>query len=79
MRNYLSDVSSPYGAPRRDGHPGEGRIYLRANGYDRGGAYWGHGQPLWYYESDAEPDFHAASRACMILEELHGPLRFFRR
>lgn len=26
------------------------RIYLDAGGYDNGGAYWGHGEPLYYYE-----------------------------
>lgn len=56
-RNPISPVSSRYGAPM--GRPSRfnldtdaGRIHLRrvplnSGGYDAGGAYWGHGAPLW--------------------------------
>lgn len=41
------------------------RVRLDSGGYDKGGAYWGHGSPLWYYE-DLEGRIayrRAASRA----------------
>lgn len=54
----LSKVSCKYGAPmgRPGAHPGDdphcvirvSRVRLDAGGYDSGGAYWGHGEPLWY-------------------------------
>lgn len=30
------------------------RVYLDSGGYDKGGAYWGHGTPLWCLWGDAE-------------------------
>lgn len=54
----LKQVSCKYGAPmgRPGAHPGDDprciirvrRVRLDSGGYDEGGAYWGHGQPLWY-------------------------------
>lgn len=50
----LSNVSSKYGAPmgrRSDidlyGKVRLARVRLDSGGYDNGGAYWGHGEPLW--------------------------------
>ena len=55
---FITPVSCKYGAPMGR-HTGPdyleteaGRIYLRrvpldSGGYDRGGAYWGHGPALW--------------------------------
>ena len=63
--NPVPHVHSPYGAPM--GRPAQGvgadpmtpfelrRIRINNGGYDDGGAYWGIGQPLyWYcsYETD---------------------------
>jgi hypothetical protein len=57
--NPTPDVNRHYGAPMGR-HTGPnyletcaGRLYLRrvpidSGGYDRGGAYWGFGAPLWY-------------------------------
>ncbi len=63
-RQVLPDVSSKYGAPmgRRDfrGDPDYEyhihltRVRLDSGGYDSGGAYWGHGQPL--YMAEAGPN-----------------------
>lgn len=58
MQTFISPVSCKYGAPMGR-HTGPdyldtdaGRIYLRRvyldkGGYDKGGAYWGLGAPLW--------------------------------
>lgn len=70
-RYKLPNVGSRYGAPmgRRGAHPGDDphcqlwvrRVRLDRGGYDEGGAYWGHGQPLWYIhgtdEFEGERDF----------------------
>ncbi len=61
-RNPTPEVNSQYGAPmgRRSDHlsalivePQEKvtlrRIRLNSGGYDSGGAYWGIGQPLFYW------------------------------
>jgi hypothetical protein len=62
-RNPTPNVSSQYGAPMGRGsnranqaEPAE-RFYLRrvrldSGGYDNGGAYWGTGQPLYYWEGE---------------------------
>lgn len=55
-----SKVSSKYGAPMGRGHSAEpltGKIRMRlvrldSGGYDKGGAYWGIGAPLYYAEGD---------------------------
>ena len=64
MLAKLPDVSSKYGAPmgRADqAHPGLvdeplkislRRVPLDSGGYDSGGAYWGHGQPLYWVQSE---------------------------
>ena len=56
-RPVLERVSCRYGAPmgRPGAHPGDDPhcpirvrlIPLDSGGYDSGGAYWGHGAPLW--------------------------------
>jgi hypothetical protein len=58
MATFITQVSLKYGAPMGR-HTGPdfldtdaGKIYLRrvpinCGGYDRGGAYWGIGAPLW--------------------------------
>ena len=61
----LNHVSSRYGAPMgRSGSKGDPdwpykisltRIRLDSGGYDSGGAYWGHDQPL-YWASAASGD-----------------------
>ena len=61
---FITPVSCKYGAPMGR-HTGPdfldtdaGKIYLRrvpldSGGYDKGGAYWGLGQPLWEtYDQD---------------------------
>ena len=57
----MTKVSTTYGAPM--GRHGsycepEGRVYLRrlqldSGGYDSGGAYWGHGAPI-YWATDGQ-------------------------
>lgn len=60
----LPDVSCQYGAPmgRRQASAADSkqpmkfrlsRVYLNSGGYDRGGAYWGIGTPLYQAEADA--------------------------
>lgn len=61
------------------------RIRLDSGGYDNGGAYWGHGAPLWYAETESvdgeaimyfrAPDRDAAKVA--VLRRYPGA-RFFR-
>lgn len=58
MQTFITPVSCKHGAPMGR-HTGPdyldttaGKIYLRRvpldnGGYDKGGAYWGHGAPLW--------------------------------
>lgn len=57
--SQFQNVSSRYGAPMgRHGSPlgctPRGvrlfRVRLNSGGYDDGGAYWGHGEPLWCAE-----------------------------
>lgn len=77
----LPNVSSRYGAPM--GRANEGnietclprfvrlfRVDLDSGGYDNGGAYWGHGMPLWCaLDDDGNRQFiRAASRARAALE-----------
>jgi hypothetical protein len=58
MNTFIKQVNSKYGAPMGrftgpnflDTDAGKivlRRIYLDNGGYDRGGAYWGHGEPLY--------------------------------
>jgi hypothetical protein len=58
MITFITNVSSKYGAPMGrftgpnflDTDAGKivlRRVYLDNGGYDRGGAYWGHGEPLY--------------------------------
>lgn len=58
----LGRPSLPY--PEADGQPSPGsrpagrlrlaRVRLDAGGYDNGGAYWGHGAPLWLAHGQTE-------------------------
>lgn len=59
----LPDVNAAHGAPmgRRDRYAGGDeaplkfslqRVPLDRGGYDSGGAYWGHGAPLYWAESE---------------------------
>ncbi len=86
--NPTPNVSSRYGAPmgRYTGNPepdAQGKFSLRrvsldSGGYDSGGAYWGHGEPLyWYCSADgtAEGFLRAWSRdeaKAAVLEECPG-------
>ena len=73
ISNPTPDVSSRYGAPMGR-HTGPDylateagplylrRIHLNSGGYDTGGAYWGHGAPLFYVEDqDGNSQFMRAS------------------
>ena len=71
------------------GHPwlGTNRLYLRrlhldSGGYDEGGAYWGHGQPLYWATDGAGVDVfrRAPSRvtAKRLLLEKFPKARFYR-
>lgn len=67
-KNPTPLVNSRYGAPMGRGARGEGkydilpharpmylvRCPLNSGGYDRGGAYWGLGEPLYYYSANPE-------------------------
>lgn len=90
----LPAVNSRYGAPLgRHGHdegallPGD-RVYLRrlrldSGGYDEGGAYWGHGQPIyWAYALDGALDITMRARTrdavkAALLADYPG-IKFFR-
>ena len=59
------------------------RCPLDGGGYDRGGAYWGIGQPLYYYEgplSDISGYVRGSTRekAKEAVRELHPNAKFFR-
>lgn len=94
FRDITADsVSCKYGAPMgRRTVPDfldadAGRIYLRrvainSGGYDRGGAYWGIGQPLWLAQDQDGSCriFRAASRnaaKAAIMADFEGA-RFYR-
>lgn len=59
------------------------RVRLDSGGYDSGGAYWGHGAPLWHAEAEdgsGESFYRAASRSAAkaaVAEDFPGA-RFFR-
>jgi hypothetical protein len=96
----LSNVSSKYGAPmgRRSFKVDPDaritfklrRVYLDSGGYDNGGAYWGHGAPLYQYsgydregtpeEEAAEGYLRAGSRedAKRQVRELYHRASFYR-
>ncbi len=93
MANPTPPVSSTYGAPMgrytgpdylcaEAGKVQLRRIRLDSGGYDPGGAYWGHGKPL-YWACDGDGNkrfFRAASReaAKAELRNIFGPLSFYR-
>lgn len=60
------------------------RVPLDSGGYDRGGAYWGLGAPLYYFEyeglSDISGYIRAGSResAKKIIREEYPHAKFFR-
>lgn len=92
MANPLPEVAGRYGAPmgrktfglviepgvRLNLH----RVYLDAGGYDRGGAYWGLGMPIYTYGNGAGWGYlRASSRdaAKAIIRQRHGAsLEFLR-
>lgn len=60
----IPDVNCRYGAPMGRGQASAAdksapikfrlsRVYLNSGGYDRGGAYWGIGAPIYQAEADA--------------------------
>lgn len=67
-KRTLPQVNCTYGAPmgrRSRAHPGLvdepmkfylQRVPLDSGGYDSGGAYWGHGQPLYWYTAADTPE-----------------------
>lgn len=59
------------------------RIRLNNGGYDAGGAYWGHGEPLYYFESfvsDISGYVRGRTREAAKAEvrKLHPKARFYR-
>lgn len=85
------NVSCKYGAPMgRSGSPlGSGRIRLQrvrldSGGYDRGGAYWGVGEPLWvaFDDEGGEKYLRAPSREAaktkLRAEHHEETMRFYR-
>lgn len=94
IRADLKPVNCKYGAPlgrpcTGNFDPDAGRINLQCipldrGGYDRGGVYWGIGQPLYWayqYATDAQEFFRATNRgdAKRIFSDQHGDgFKFFR-
>jgi hypothetical protein len=59
------------------------RVYLDSGGYDSGGAYWGHGQRLYWYASEdgaADGYLRAFDRddAKAAVRKLYPGARFYR-
>lgn len=59
------------------------RVRLNSGGYDSGGAYWGHGQPLFWYEGPGPGEdghLRASDReaAKAAVRKLHPAARFYR-
>lgn len=87
-----SKVSCKYGAPMGRGSSplGSGKVHLArvrldSGGYDRGGAYWGIGEPLFcaWDDEGGEVYLRAASRQAAkarLLAQLANPelVRFYR-
>ncbi len=76
---HFSNVSSKFGAPlgRRSGQvTGKvrlERVRLNSGGYDRGGAYWGIGEPLWVAEdSEGERTYLRAPERSEAKRRLPG-------
>lgn len=73
-KNPTPDVSSKYGAPmgRAGGRSEEGgpyylrRIVINSGGYDAGGAYWGVGAPLYYWESPSGASGYVRARSRVL-------------
>lgn len=90
LPNVPTSYGAPMGRPGRDEGallPGD-RVYLRrlrldSGGYDEGGAYWGHGAPIyWAYALDGAFDITLRARSrkaakAAILADYPG-VRFFR-
>lgn len=93
MQTFINPVSCKYGAPvgRYTGpdflDTSAGKVYLRRvpldqGGYDKGGAYWGIGQPLWeVLDQDGNGTiFRAGSRdkAKALVQENFPDATFYR-
>lgn len=94
LRNPTPKVDCRYGAPMGRGDRGAAtadetvkvslrKIRLNSGGYDSGGAYWGHGQPLYWAGSDCgtvDTYFRARDRAAARAEILarFPAARFYR-
>lgn len=90
---FRENVSCKWGAPmgrgRSDGEPRQlylRRVPLNNGGYDPGGAYWGHGEPLWCawsdpVEGDAFEEYHRAPnrQAAKVKIRAAHPKATFRR
>lgn len=79
--NFFPEVSGRYGAPMGRRNTGNApiddiktvrvfRVRLDSGGYDDGGAYWGHGQPI-YCATDGA-DYFATCRADSRLRAIVG-------
>lgn len=99
MKNPTPDVDCKYGAPmgrptarannKYSIEPGADpfhlvRVPLDKGGYDKGGAYWGLGEPLYYFEFSRVPDLcgyvrgRTRDHAKAAVREIHPNARFFR-
>lgn len=94
MRNPTPNVNCKYGAPmgRHVGPISEGQgdkwalqhVPLDSGGYDRGGAYWGHHQRLYWAFNEStheETFFRARDRAAAkahVRAEYDSAARFYR-
>lgn len=59
------------------------RCPLDSGGYDRGGAYWGHGEALYYYEAHLTDIYgyvrgETREAAKQAVREIHPAARFYR-
>lgn len=82
----LPNVSSRYGAPmgrassQVSGKVRLAQVRLDSGGYDNGGAYWGHGLPLWRAEDTEghEQYFRSLSRGTAKALLAQKGCRFYR-
>jgi hypothetical protein len=74
----LPKLNTQYGAPMgrpSHAHPANAykvyvsKVKLDSGGYDRGGAYWGHGQRL-FWATDATGEFSHFLRACSRMDAI---------
>ncbi len=90
MKNYERKGYSQYGASMGRRSSGElcgkislQRVRLDSGGYDKGGAYWGTGTPLWYAEDQDGNNkyFRAPTREAAkdkLIKECKGITSFYR-